>query len=104
MTHLISPNLLRIHYSRLWNNKWCNDLNFSHLIVEDLRLKYLVFDFFKTLPINVFDIKIIRASKKIFLITYGMINPRKFKVQEDEEDEEKEKLVYIYSYFFFTSF
>lgn len=104
MTHLINPNLLRIHYSRLWSNKWCNDLNFSHLVVEDLRMRYLAIDFFKTLPINVFDIKIIRVSKKIFLIVHGMINPRKFKIQEEGEEEESEKLVYIYSYFFLPLF
>lgn len=100
MTHLISPNLLRLHYSRLWSNKWCNDLNFSHLVVEDLRIKYMTVDFLKTLPIKVFNVKIIRTPKKIFLIVQGMINPKRFKIQEDEKEEENEELVYIYSYFF----
>lgn len=96
MTHKASPNLLRVKFSRLWKHVWCNDINHSTLMLEDIRLKLLIRKFFKMIFFKLLDINIIRLPNFISIRLVGIIELKDF---DFGSDGNLTKLSVRYAYF-----
>ena len=74
MTHKASANLLRLGYNKLWPNKWCNDINYSDILIEDFRLRFLVKNFFYMKNVSILEVKVSRLPGETFLIVTGVVS------------------------------
>ena len=97
MTHKASANLLRLGYNRLWPNKWCNDINYSDILIEDFRLRFLIKNFFYMKNISILEVKISRLPGETFLVITGVISWIKYNFQETNLKEITDQLEFFQS-------
>ena len=97
MTHKASANLLRLGYNKLWPNKWCNDINYSDILIEDFRLRFIVKNFFYIKNVSILEIKISRLPGETFLIITGVVSRIRYNFEYKNLDEITNKLEFFQS-------
>lgn len=68
MPHKITANLLRLNYSRLWPNTWCNNYLYGETLIQDLRISQLVKAAIKKTPFRFWGLRISRTKASIFVV------------------------------------
>lgn len=67
MSHKITANLLRLNYSRLWPNTWCNNYLYGETLIQDLRVSHLVKAALKKTSFRFWGVRISRTRGRVFV-------------------------------------
>ena len=78
MTHKSTSSVLRLKYSRVWSNVWCNNINYAFLVNEDIRLNNLIKQMYKVFPNQVLDFKVKRTFNFLFIIIQIVIREKNY--------------------------
>ena len=110
MAHKITANLLRLNYSRLWQNTWCNNHLYGENLLQDLRFSQLVKAAIKRTPFRFWGLKISRTKSSVFVLikilfqgfafhdnnTYLKLSKKTSLDQPTEEDKPKKNFKLIF--------
>ena len=110
MSHKITANLLRLNYSRLWPNTWCNNYLYGETLLQDLRINQLIKAAIKKTPFRLWGFRISRVKGSVFVFIQILFqdfifyrdNPsaKLYKKTFVLQNTEKEGLVENYSLYF----
>lgn len=110
MPHKITANLLRLKYSRLWANTWCNNYFYGETLLQDLRVNQLIKAAIKRTPFRFWGFRISRTKERVFVFIQILFQDFKFyynnpssklykKILLDERPEEEVLEKNYYQYF-----
>lgn len=67
MSHKITANLLRLNYSRLWPNTWCNNYLYGETLIQDLRISQLIKAAIKKTSFRFWGVRVSRTKGRVFV-------------------------------------
>lgn len=78
MSHKITPNLLRLNYSRLWPNVWCNNYAYGENLLQDLRINQLIKAVVKQSPFRLWGVRVSKTNSRTFAFIQILFQDFKF--------------------------